>query len=71
MPDSAAEANSVLSEMLLFTNSWNFSPLRSGPSEVAMSGKTSDFLCRVLKKAPDGLCLGAELLGWVVEGASG
>jgi len=36
-----------------------------------MSGKTSDFLCRVLKKAPDGLCLGAELLGWVVEGASG
>src|SRR6476660_3977738 len=45
-----ADEISVLIEMLLLTNRPNFSPAESWRSEVAMSGKTTDFLANVVKK---------------------
>src|SRR5437763_4770601 len=45
-----ADEISVLTEMLLLTNRPNFSPVESWRSEVAMSGNTTDFFSKKVKK---------------------
>src|ERR1039458_4352111 len=75
MPAPPAAETMVLREILLFTNSLNFSCGESGPVLVARSGNTMDFFANILTK--DALpCIGLPMPGFfcscaLVDGASG